>query len=449
MSSTISRILLNPLLLLAVIVAAIFTGIKSPETAKQFAPIGGYYISLLKMIILPYLFVTITAGVARMASDPSAKQYIKRMVMIYPAAMVLSATVALACTFILPPGGTVDGTVMAALGGIVSGSENGTSATDVEITLSGSGAEAPDEHAISLLDRFIPENIFAALSSGDSLKTVIFCIVFGAALARSSGAGTGALLGFFSVVQHACTQVIRWLNLLLPFALFAMLAAQVASVGVGPLLSLGRFIQVQALSGAVLLAIAVLVVSYRARVSPFAALGQLGETIIMAVSTRSSLSCIPIAVREMTENLRFEQKGIDLVLPLGITLCRVATVSYLLIGTVFIAQVYGVEIDARGYATLFIASIAAGLAASGATGAMAVMLISLVAEPMKLPVEAAIVLFIAVDPVIDVIRTFVLVYGNCALASLIVPRPVISSLGATIAGGPARSGLPVTVQAVD
>ena len=433
MQGTIGRLLLNPFLLLAVIIAAITTGIKSPQTAILLEPIGGYYISLLKMIILPYLFVTITSGVARMAADPSAKQYIKRMVLIYPAAMILSATVALTCTFILPPGGAANGATMSALGGIVGGNDTGASATGVEIIMAGSETKAADDHPFSLLDRFIPENIFAALSSGDSLKTVIFCIIFGAAIAQTSGTGTGVLMTFFSVVQHACTQVIRWLNLILPFALFAMLSAQVASVGVGPLYSMLRFIEVQALSGGVLLAIATLVISYRARVSPFKALSQLGDTILIAVSTRSSLACIPIAVREMTENLRFDKKGVDLVLPLGITMCRIATVSYLLIGTVFIAQVYGVEIDARGYATIFVASIAAGLAASGATGAMAVMLISLVAEPMKLPVEAAIVLFIAIDPVIDVMRTFLLVYGNCALASLIVPRPESSEQNAATA----------------
>lgn len=435
MANRISRILLHPLLLLAVIAAAIATGIFSPETGKGLSPVGGYYISLLKMIILPYLFATITSGVARMASDPDARQYIKRMVLVYPAAMVLSATVALTCTFILPPGGTVDGSAMAALGGIVSDDASGAGGTGVEISLSGNNDTATGEPQFGLLDRFIPENIFAALSAGDSLKTVIFCIVFGAALARSPSRGTGKLLDVFSVVQGACTQVIRWLNLALPFALFAMLAAQVANVGVGPLLSLGRFIQVQALSGFVLLALAVLVLSYRARVSALAALSQLSATIVMAISTRSSLSCIPLAVREMTEQLGFGHKGIDLVLPLGITLCRIATVSYLLIGTVFIAQVYGVEIDAHGYATIFVASIAAGLAASGATGAMAVMLISLVAEPMKLPVEAAIVLFIAVDPIIDVIRTLVLVYGNCALAALIVPRPALDDPAAANSGG--------------
>lgn len=429
MESRTSRILLNPFLLLVVVVAAVWTGLRAPDIGHRLAPFGDYYLSLLKMIILPYLFVTVTAGVARMASDPDAKRFITRMLLVYPSAMVLSAAVAMLSTFVLPPGGTVDTSVLAELGDIVHSDGNGTDGTGIVITLEES-PEAAEEEQHSLLEQFIPDNIFAALSEGDSLKTVVFCIVFGAALAHSAGAAHGAggsharLLSIFTVVQEACVEVIRWLNLLLPFALFAMLAAQVASVGVAPLLSLGRFIATQALAGGVLLAIALAILCHRARVSPFAALARLRHTIIMAVSTRSSTSCIPLAVQEMTDNLRFERKGVDLVLPLGITMCRIATIAYLLIGTVFIAQVYGVDIGVLGYVTIFFASLMAGLAAIGTTGAMAVLLISLVAEPLKLPVEAAVVLFLAVDPVIGMIRTFVLVYCNCAMAALILPRPL-------------------------
>lgn len=423
MGARISRILLNPLLLLVVLVAAVLTGIYEPEFAKGLTPIGGYYLSLLKMIVLPYLFVTITSGVARMASDPRASEYIARMVVVFPLAMMLAAAVALTCSILLPPGGQVDGAALSALGGIVSGGSDAAGSTHLEVALMTEDVAVEAAHPLDILARFIPENIFAALSAGDSLKTVIFCIVFGAALARHMDAGTRSLLDVFRVVQGACTQVIRWLNMLLPFALFAMISAQVAQVGLGPLLSLGRFIEVQALSGGILILLSALALSVRARITPVAAIGKLGDTIIMAISTRSSLACIPTAVREMTEKLRFDPAGIDLILPLGITMCRVATVSYLLIGTIFIAEVYAVEIDAYGYAVIFFASIAAGLAASGATGAMAVVLISLVAEPMNLPVEAAIVLFIAVDPIIDVVRTTVLVYGNCALAALILPKP--------------------------
>ena len=182
---------------------------------------------------------------------------------------------------------------------------------------------------------------------------------------------------------------------------------------------------VQAATGLTLLAISALIISNRARVSPLAAITKLQETIILAITTRSSFACIPIAVSELTEKLKLDRSGTDLVMPLGTTICRIGAVPYFAIGTIFIAEVYGVELTWLSYAIIILGSVAAGFASSGATGAMGVVLISIVAGPLNLPVEAAIALFIAVDPILDVIRTLVLVYGNCALTSIIIPRGTV------------------------
>ena len=413
--------LLNPLVVFAALGLAILAGLYLPDVSAQLEPAGGYYISLLKMIVLPYLFVTVTIGITKIASDPNASRYIARLVVIYPVAMLVAALVAIGSCLLIAPGGTVDGPSLSALGDIVNGRADELLPDD-EVMLAAPPVTEAAGIETAFGERIIPENIFAALTNGDSLKVVVFCIVFGAALARNSGLDRRSLLDLFKVIQDACIEVIRWLNLILPFALFAMVSSQVANVGIGPLVSLGSFIQAQALAAAILVVLGALVIASRARVSPVAAILRLAETITLAVTTRSSFACIPVAVRQLTENLRFDRFATDLVMPLGTTICRVGAVPYYVIGTVFIAQVYGAELDFQAYATIIIASMAAGVASSGATGTMTVLLIALVAAPLKLPFEAAIVLFIAVDPIIDIFRTVVLVYGNCALTSLVASR---------------------------
>lgn len=445
MKRALHRTLLNPFLIFAVLGLAILSGLKLPEFSRTLEPVGGYYISLLKMIVLPYLFVTVTIGIAKIASDPNASSYITRLVLIYPAAMLFAALVAVASCLLIAPGGTVDAASLSALGDIVNGRADELLPDD-EVRLAAPAVLQSPTVETSFGERIIPENIFQALTNGDSLKVVVFCIVFGAALARSTGMPSQSLLDLFKVVQNACIEVIRWLNLILPFALFAMVSSQVANVGIGPLVSLGRFIQVQALASGILMLAGALIIASRARISPLAAFSSLGETITLAVTTRSSFACIPVAVRQLTENLRFNRFATDLVMPLGTTICRVGAVPYYVIGVIFIAQVYGAELDFNAYATIIVASIAAGIASSGATGTMTVLLIALVAEPLKLPFEAAIVLFIAVDPIIDIFRTVVLVYGNCALTCMIAPRmrpDEVSETGSSISAmsaepGPAR-----------
>jgi proton glutamate symport protein len=418
----IQKLLVNPFVLLAALFAAIFVGIKHPEFARNFDQIGGYYISLLKMIVLPYLFVTITAGIARVASDSGSARYTRRLVFTYPLAMVFTAVLAVGACFLIPPAGQVDRNAMISLGNILTGDSASIVQTDSEVTFSVPHLGVAHDVGHPMLDRFVPNNIFAALTDGDSLKVVIFCIFFGAALARHSDEGSRSLLDVFLAVQLACVQVIHWLNLLLPFALFSMVSTQVASVGIGPLISLGPFVLVQILTGLTLVLISALVIARRARVSPLAAIFGLRQTIILAITTRSSFACIPVAVRELSENLHFNRFGTGLVMPLGATICRIGSVPYFVIGTIFIAQVYGVELNFQKYMIIVAASVAAGFASSGATGAVGVVLISIVVGALNLPVEAAVALFIAVDPIIDVVRTLVLVYGNCALTALITPN---------------------------
>lgn len=423
MWKSFGKLLSNPLFILATLGASIVFGVKFPELSNRLEPIGGYYISFLKMIILPYLFTTITIGIASVAADPAGARYTWRIMVIYPLSMVLVAVISLGACFIVPPAGnTSDGATMATLGAIVNKESNGGSSINrLEVTLAKPEVVESEGAAYPILDRFVPSNVFEALSQGDSLKVVIFCIIFGAALAGQGGSGSLSLFANMKIVQAACVEVIRWLNLVLPITLFAMVSAQVAKVGAGPLLSLAPFVTVQVLTACVLFLIFALIIARAARVSPIAAVVQLRETLILAITTRSSFACIPVAARELVEKLHFNRFGTDLVMPLGTTICRLGHVQYFVIGTVFISQMYGVELSLSQYALIIITSVAAGFASSGATGALSVVMISIVTDALHLPVEAAIALFIAVDPLIEVFRTTVLVYGNCALTAMMTP----------------------------
>jgi Na+/H+-dicarboxylate symporter len=419
----ITKLLSNPLFILATLGASILFGVKFPDISRSLDPIGGYYISFLKMIVLPYLLTTITIGIASVAADPKGARYTWRIVVIYPLSMILVAALSVGACFLLPPAGnTSDGEAMAALGAIVNKESHGDqSANRLEVTLSKPKVVETQIATYPIIDRFVPSNVFESLTQGDSLKVVIFCIIFGAALARQEGAGSFSLLANMKIVQSACIEVIRWLNLLLPITLFAMVSGQVSKVGAGPLLSLAPFVTVQVLTACVLILISALIIARSAHVSPIDAFVKLRETLILAVTTRSSFACIPVAARELVEKLHFNRFGTELVMPLGTTICRIGHVQYFVIGTIFVSQMYGVDLTLAHYALIIITSVAAGFASSGASGALGVVMISIVTDALHLPVEAAIALFIAVDPIIDVFRTTVLVYGNCALTAIMTP----------------------------
>jgi Na+/H+-dicarboxylate symporter len=369
------------------------------------------------------LFTTITIGIATVAADPAGARYTKRIAFTYPLSMLFVALLSVGACFVLPPAGnTSDSAAMAALGSIVNKESHGTQAANqLEVTLAKPIAQSDQAASYPIFDRFVPSNVFESLTLGDSLKVVIFCIIFGSALSMQPGSGNFSLLANMTIVQSACTEVIRWLNLLLPITLFAMVSGQVAEVGLGPLLSMAPFITVQIVTGLVLIVISCFIIARSARVSPFAAISKLKQTILLAITTRSSFACIPMATRELVENLHFNRFGTELMMPLGTTICRLGHVQYFVIGTIFISQIYGVDLNWSKYELIIAISIAAGFASSGASGAVGVVMISIVTDALHLPVEAAIALFIAVDPIIDVSRTLVLVYGNCAVTAMTTP----------------------------
>ena len=422
MFETVRKVLLNPLFLLPVVLLSVYVGVEYPSIGLAISPVGSYYISLMKMIVLPYLFVTITLGIARVASNPHAAEYTRRIAFTYPLTLIFVAFFGLGVALVLPPAGFGDATSMAALGNMVNGglaSDPGATEETVSILKPSSDSKVD---GLKIFDRFVPNNIFAALSDGDTLKVVIFCIIFGASMAKEIDHDTEDLFDMFKVVQASCVKVIYWLTLLLPFALFSMVSTQVATVGVGPLLSLAPFMITQIAGAFCLIILSVIVVGIRARISPWQAAIRLHDTFVLALTTQSVVACIPTAIREMTKKLGFNTAGTDLLLPLGTTICRIASTQYFVIGTLFAAQIYGIDMDFSKYATVIVFSIAAGVASSGSSGAVTVVLVSIVLDAMHLPSEAIIPLFIAVDPIVTMFRVFLLVLGTCATTSIIIPR---------------------------
>ena len=423
----ITNVLSNRLFFLATLVASVLFGLNFPEISNSLDPIGTHYISILKLIVLPYLLTTITIGIASVVSDPSASHYGWRILVTYPLSMIFVAVLSLGACFIMPPAGsTVNDTTLASLGEIVNSDKKSTN--QLEVTLENIKVEESGAVGYPLIDSFIPSNVFASLAEGDTLKVVVFCIIFGAALAGQSGSGTVSLLENMKIMQSACAEVIRWLNIILPITLFAMVSGQVAKVGAGPLLLLAPFVTLQVLTACVLIAISALIIGRAAQVSPLTAIVKLRETLVLAFTTRSSFACIPVATRELVEKLHLNRFGTELMMPLGTTICGLGQVQYFVIGAIFISQMYGVDLTVFQYALIVFISVAAGFATSGATGPLTVVMISMVADGLRLPPEAAVALFIAIDAIIDPFRTTFHVYGNCAVTAIMTPLEKDSAL---------------------
>jgi Na+/H+-dicarboxylate symporter len=182
-----------------------------------------------------------------------------------------------------------------------------------------------------------------------------------------------------------------------------------------------EFIYQQAVGGAILIILSTLVIWKRSRESIGNVIAATKETLIVAISTRSSLACIPYA-QDALQKLKYDRGGVELIVPLSFTVNRLGSIVYFAIATAFIANIYDVHLGAIGLIVVLFGSVLAGLASAGTTGILTIATIAVVCDLVKLPSEAVIILLIAVDPLMDMIRTASHVHSNIAVSTFVCEK---------------------------
>jgi Na+/H+-dicarboxylate symporter len=413
MKIDIKKFLASPWTILGSILLAVAGGVYLPQQVMALESIGGIYISLLKVVVLPFLFATILVGVIGLLQKEGSQAMIKKIIIGFLASMVLAAVVGVGSTVLTGSEMTAEKKIQ--LGALVN---NKDQSTEMSITLKEPMPVTSKPSAGAMIQKFIPENIFQSLDAGESLKIVIFCLIFGIALGNIKSAGQEILIDAFKSVQQASISIFKFLNYFLPIALFAMISTQVAKVGVGIFGTMVDFIIQQTVGGFLIIAIAVAYIAWKCGKGIATTIHGVQETFMIAVSSRSSLACIPYS-QESLVKLGFNKDAVELTTPLSFTVNRIGSIVYYAIATAFIAGIYDLPLGVSGLLVILFGSILAGLASAGTTGILTVATVAVVCDLLKLPSEAVLVLFIAVDPLMDMIRTASHVIGNMGVTAFV------------------------------
>jgi len=406
-------LLRSPWAVLASVFVAVLFGLNFPKLALSLQPLGDIYLSLLKMVVLPFLLSSIIGSIAKLVQSDAARQYMGRMAWVYAVGMVLAACIGLALALVIQPGSIKSGDSRSTLGEVVRSSKSSV-ASDLEISLSDSiGLTDSETNGMKAAVKYIPSNIFEALTLGDTLKVLIFSVIFGMAMGLTPDTKKDFVLGL-DCIYRSCQTLMRWLTYPLPFAVIFIVSAEVAKSGVEYLIAMQDFVITQIAASFVLFLVATWIIATKLNVGFRHVVRGLSEPSLLAVTTRSSVTCLPSAIDALTRNLKTPVSGTELVMPLGVTMFRFGPAFYFAICTIFIAQMYGRDLAVVDYLFIILASVLASIASTGTTSVLTISLVSLVCVPLRLPFEAALALFIAADPFVDSFRTLAIVYGNCA-----------------------------------
>ncbi|MGB3512071.1 MAG: cation:dicarboxylase symporter family transporter [Microcoleaceae cyanobacterium] len=407
----------NPWSIVPGILLGLYLGIFHKNIAQILTPYGNLYLELLKMCVLPLLFSAITMSVGRLIGSNEANKYVKRILIVFSIGLVGVSIIGAFFTAFTNPGGNLDDSSLTALGIIVNKSE-----LDLEVSLSGKIIQDvvnEETTLISFLFNLVPENIFASLSEGNALETLFFSIVFGVAMGYLKQSYKEDVFNILETVFQTSKKLIDWIILFLPIGLCCLLASQIATTGFGILAAMKNFVIITILIFFIIYIVSTLVIWQKADCSLGKVLISLKEPTILALATRSSFTCLPSSISALTELLKFDKQTVNLVIPLAITVCRFGPVAYFATTSVFVAQLYKHQLNFSSFVIIIIASALAGMATAGATGVLTLTLLDLVLQPLGLPLEAILVLLIAIDPIIDPFRTVGIVHTGIAATAAI------------------------------
>lgn len=417
-TARIQKIVFNPWVVALSIVAGLTFGAWAPSVSRHLDFVGDAYVGLLKMTVLPFMLSAIIFSLQKLFREGGASDVLKRVAMVILGFTLGAVFLAGAMMTVVQPGRNLPSETVAALGHIVGGE---LASSDTSLNLY---AEDPPVKSTTLgqvIASIIPVNIFSALSSGDTLKALIFAMLFGLAVGHVPSGVAGSLTQTLETVYRSCQTITFWLNFPMPIILFCMSASQYAKSGPEPLIAMIDFILAFYLISGLVIALAVAYMWQRLRINLANIIEALKAPFAMAIATRSSASCMPVMVEALVEKLGLQRDRVELLVPLTISLLRVGPSIYYACATLFVAQLYGRSLEPIEWLLVLFASSLAGFASSGMSGLITVSLTGMVCGYLGLPFEAAFILFVAIDPVCDVMRTLVIVLGNTAAVTAIVP----------------------------
>ena len=416
----IQRFSTNPWTVISCILLGALLGWALPAFSRNLSFVGLVYVDLMKMIVLPFMLSAVIFSLQKLLREGGAGSFLRRVMLVFVAFSVAVAIVAVVCVVIVRPGTNMSPATKAALGSIV-GANVDSSNTDMALRKI---EEPPKQLTVKdVFSSMIPSNIFASLANNETLKVLVFALLFGFAVGQVPGRHSEVLVQSLETVYHACQTLMRWVSLPVPLVLICMTASQIADTGLEPLRSMIGFVATFLLVSAILLTLSLFVLSRRSGRSFAVATDSMREAFSISVATNNSATCMPAMVDGLVDGLSFIRSRVELLVPLGVSLLRAGTVAYFVCGTMFVAALYDHKLSVVEVGIVVLISVLLGFASTGMAGILTISLIGTACNYLGLPFEAAFILFAAVDPLCAMARTAVTVIVSCAAVSVVCAKP--------------------------
>lgn len=375
------------------------TGLLSEEISLRLADWldlpGQIFMRLVQMIMIPLIFTSILTGIVSNTSE-NLKSFGLRLLLYFVFTTAIAILIGLAVTLILKPGQYIF-----SLGGFPNSSESQN--VPVEQT-------SLIENIPTAISNLIPNNPLESILTGEMLGVVIFTILIGVAITQLQEETARPIIRFSEAIQKICMIVVSWAMMLVPYAVFGLIAALLSRTGVEIFLGLGYYMGVVILGLFLLMVFYLVLVLTIIKKSPFKFLQAIREPQLLAFSTASSAAVMPLSMKTADEKLGVSSNISDFVIPVGATINMDGTALFQCVTTLFMAQAYGIELSIINLLLITFTVVAASIGTPAIPGGGVIILAS-VLQSAGIPIDGLIVI-IGIDRILGMFRTSVNVTGD-------------------------------------
>ena len=352
-----------------------------------FKLLGSGFTSAIKMMVVPLVFVSLVCGSSSMGDIKQLGRIGSKTMVFYLSTTAIAIIIALFLGSTLKPGVGLD----------------------MSSVIMGDVAIGESKSIVDIILGIIPSNPIESFVNGDMLQIIFFALLTGVAMSIV-GEKADPVRKVFESANDICMKMVGIIMMAAPWGVFALVAETFSTVGKDAILVLLKYLAV------VLLGLAIhVVVVYgglfkiftRQKIMPF--LNKFTKVAAITFSTSSSNASVPASM-EILENLGVGKTTRSFTIPMGATINMDGTAIMQGVAALFIAQIYGIDLDINQMMTIVLTATLASIGTAGVPGVGMIML-SMVLTSVNLPLEG-IGLIMGVERIVDMFRTTVNVMGD-------------------------------------
>ncbi|UHA75021.1 dicarboxylate/amino acid:cation symporter [Paenibacillus sp. 481] len=362
--------------------------------------IGSVYVSLIKMVVIPLVFAAIITSITSVKDASVLKKLGTKTIAIFLATTAIAAAIGLGTALVIDPGAGI-----------------GQSA---EALQKFEQREIPTFKEV-VLD-LVPSNPINEMAEGKVVPVIIFAVFIAIAIIIEGSRNperVQPVRAFFESLSQIMFRVTKIVIKLTPYGVFGLMTAMAARYGLATIQELAWFIVAVYVACLIHMLVTYgVLVTFVARVNPIRFFKKAYPTIAVAFTTRSSYATLPVNLEVITKRMKVSDRVASFVAPLGATINMNGCGGiYPAIVAVFVARVYGIDLNIADYLLIIGAATLASVGVAGVPGPASIST-TVVLVQAGLPIEGF-ALVLAVDAIVDMARTAVNATGTTVAALLV------------------------------